>query len=182
MLTLKTICFLRVSSLKLPYEDLPDDLPVELRKLDKFNGNFSIDESSKGKKTVLSIQYPGDGDWSFQVCTKFEECLYHCHFDKCLMKPGLFPKLVLKENKSSTSVFGNLKGLLAFGISGSVESMLRSRARADIEVSVTIKVEEDTETNSGILRINYGREAERFERFIQLLMDFSSEDRFVQVT
>ena len=100
------------------------------------------------------------------------------------MKPGLFPKLVLKENKSSTSVFGNLKGLLAFGISGSVESMLRSSARDDIEVSVTIKVEEDAETNSGILRINYEREAEagRFERFIQLLMDFSYEDRFVQVT
>merc|ERR1719508_415785 len=96
--------------------------------------------------------------WSFHVCTKFEECLYYCHFDKCLMKPGLFPKLVLKENKSSTSVFGNLKGLLAFGISGSVESMLRFSARDDIEVSITIKVEE--ETNSGILRINYEREAE----------------------
>ena len=141
--------------------------------MEKFNGNFSIDEASTGKKTVLAIQYKGDGDWSFQVCTKFEECMYSCHFDKCLKNPELFPQLVLKEKKSSTSVFGNLKGLLAIGMSGSVESMLRSSARDEIAVTLTIIVEEDNETNCGILRINYEREAEagRFERYIQLLVD-----------
>ena len=64
MLSLKSLCFLRVSSLKLPFEDLPGDLPVELRKMELFNGNFSIDELSKDKRTVLSIQYLGNDDWS----------------------------------------------------------------------------------------------------------------------
>ena len=184
MLTLKNICFLRVFSLSLPYEDLPGHLPEELRKMEKFNGNFFIDESSKGKKTVLTIQYQGDGDWSFQVCTKFEQCTSSCHFGKCLKKPELFSRIVLKENKSSTSVMANFKGLLAVGTSGHVERILRSSARDKIVRSMTIQVEEDTETSSDKLRINFEDEdlAGELMRYIQLVVDFSSEDGTVKVT
>ena len=178
MLTLKSICFLRVSSLNLSYEDLPGDLPVELKKMEKFNGHFFLDEPSNDKKAVLSIQYQGNGDWSFQVCSQYEKCTSSCQFGECQKKPELFQQLVLKEKKTSASVFGNLKGLLTFGMSGCwAERMLRSRSSVgDIDqraVSITLEVE-DTETYSGILSVHFKHPGVESVKCLQLLVDLSS--------
>ena len=160
MLSLKSLCFLRVSSLKLPFEDLPGDLPVELRKMELFNGNFSIDELSKDKRTVLSIQYLGNDDWSIQVCSQFKRCK-SCRVGKCRKKPQL-SQIVLNEKKTSASVVGNLKGLMAFGFGHAndfVERVLLSGVMDQMAVYTSVDVKEDPETNSGILRINYEEEA-----------------------
>ena len=147
----------------------------------KFNGDFFIDEGNIKMKTVLSIQYQGNGDWSLKVCSKLEKCGTYCRLGKCRKNPKNFPEIVLNEKKTSASLIANMKGLLAIGMfDDDYAGSGTPSARDKQAVLLQIEVEEDNESNSGILRI--GRGTGESGTHCKVLMGNSSEDRSVKVT
>ena len=79
-------------------------------------------------------------------------------------------------------MLGNLNGLMAFGMSGLVERVLMCGRLLLTKLYTTIDVEEDPETKTGLLRIHYEKVAGEPDKYIELLVDFSSEDTSVTLT
>eukprot|EP00092_Neocalanus_flemingeri_P029915 GFUD01032481.1.p1 GENE.GFUD01032481.1~~GFUD01032481.1.p1 ORF type:complete len:253 (-),score=77.15 GFUD01032481.1:86-844(-) len=124
MLSLKKLCLLRVSSLKLAYEedDVPKPLGEELEKMYIFNGSFfgqvyfyNLVARQGEIEQMLTIQYQGDGVWAFSFCQKCDTCggptcdgTGHMDWEK----PEKV-QFVLKENETSDSeaAFSTVMGL-----------------------------------------------------------------------
>jgi len=104
-----------VSSLQLPFDEVPENLASELRKMQIFNGNFYGVEEYAWKKSVISIQYQGDDAWAFWIRYKFTECSDVFCRDVCRKKYGLH-HFVLKEDEPCVTPFIICSGLSSFGI------------------------------------------------------------------
>ena len=74
MLSLKTLSFLKVSALKLPFEDIPGDLQIELKKMKMFNGTYVEETEEDEKRSAMTVQYRGDKQWVFQIIHTWPEC------------------------------------------------------------------------------------------------------------
>eukprot|EP00092_Neocalanus_flemingeri_P085025 GFUD01106904.1.p1 GENE.GFUD01106904.1~~GFUD01106904.1.p1 ORF type:complete len:285 (+),score=83.32 GFUD01106904.1:51-905(+) len=126
MLSLRNLCLLKVSSLKVSYgaDEIPSTLAAELKKMLLFNGNFfgqeeyvgnpfSVIEHQALKEHVLTIQYQGEDTWAFGICNKCSTCSHRtCYGGLCGKKPERM-QFVLKEGKTSGSdaVFALSRGL-----------------------------------------------------------------------
>ena len=108
MFPLKSLCLLKVSQLDMSKIGIiPTTLRVELEKMKVFNGNWfnCHGDASYEKKTVLSIQYMGEGSWAFQIryaATTRED------------REELFD-FVLKEDEPNKIGFSICKGLSGLG-------------------------------------------------------------------
>ena len=110
MLTLKSICLLKVSQLDLPYDGIPKTLSVELIKMKCFNGNFfgsHGEEENYSKKTVLTIQYLGEKTWAFQM-----------NYTTLGGGPEELFDFVFQEDKPLKTGFSICRGLSSFGYAG----------------------------------------------------------------
>jgi len=116
MLSLKSLCLLKVFSLHLPLSELPIELSSELRKMEIFNGNF-YDEPEK--KSVITIQYQGGGTWQFWIKYKFTQCWAHHCRDICVKKCYLH-HFVIKENEPC--MIPVVTSIVNFGLAGILES------------------------------------------------------------
>eukprot|EP00092_Neocalanus_flemingeri_P029917 GFUD01032483.1.p1 GENE.GFUD01032483.1~~GFUD01032483.1.p1 ORF type:complete len:263 (+),score=76.65 GFUD01032483.1:51-839(+) len=157
MLSLKKLCLLRVSSLKLAYEedDVPKPLGEDLKKMDLFNGSFFGDEyfyyydnnlvERQGEREqMLTIQYQGDGTWAFGICLKCDTCGGRTcdgtgHGEQ--MKPGKV-QFVLEENETSESeaVFTTVRGLSGSGML--MIDLVRWKNRNEQQVSTVLSVQD----------------------------------------
>eukprot|EP00092_Neocalanus_flemingeri_P024724 GFUD01026813.1.p1 GENE.GFUD01026813.1~~GFUD01026813.1.p1 ORF type:complete len:283 (+),score=80.49 GFUD01026813.1:52-849(+) len=153
MLSLKNLCLLKVSSLKLSYEeeDVPKTVGNELKKMFLFNGSFfgqdeyvyndnNLVERQGVKELVLTIQYQGDGIWAIGLCHKCETCSGRTcdgsgHWEH--VKPGKV-QFELKENETSDSeaVFTTVRGLSgrAAGLIDLVRGMNREHVSTVLSV------------------------------------------------
>eukprot|EP00092_Neocalanus_flemingeri_P089571 GFUD01113345.1.p1 GENE.GFUD01113345.1~~GFUD01113345.1.p1 ORF type:complete len:249 (-),score=65.67 GFUD01113345.1:240-986(-) len=129
MLSLKNLCLLKVSSLKISYEedDVPKTLGKDLKKMLLFNGSFfgqdeyfnyyydnNLVVRQVEREQMLTIQYQGDGIWAFSFCQKCDTCGGRTcdgtgHGDQGKPKKVQF---VLKENETSDSeaAFSTIRG------------------------------------------------------------------------
>eukprot|EP00092_Neocalanus_flemingeri_P024722 GFUD01026811.1.p2 GENE.GFUD01026811.1~~GFUD01026811.1.p2 ORF type:complete len:277 (+),score=89.37 GFUD01026811.1:52-882(+) len=166
MLSLKNLCLLKVSSLKLPYEeeDVPKTVGNELKKMFLFNGSFfgqdeyvyndnNLVERQGVKELVLTIQYQGDGIWAIGLCHKCETCSGRTcdgtgHWEH--EKPGKV-QFELKENETSESeaVFTTVRGLS--GRAAGWIDFLRWKNRDKQQVSTVLSVQAGNVPGSGQL-------------------------------
>ena len=114
MLSLRNLCFLKVSSLKLPHHDIPVPLRAELEKMDIFNGNFSVVECQDYKKTVITIQFMGEGTWAFQIRCSRSNCIF-CNEDKGCDKKSSLNFFVVEEGKAFEADLSVCKALINVG-------------------------------------------------------------------
>eukprot|EP00092_Neocalanus_flemingeri_P039138 GFUD01042600.1.p1 GENE.GFUD01042600.1~~GFUD01042600.1.p1 ORF type:complete len:295 (+),score=67.94 GFUD01042600.1:352-1236(+) len=128
MLSLRSLCLLKVSSLKLSYkeDEVPYTLVTELKQMLLFNGNFFGQEEYfyfglAIKEHVLTIQYQGDGTWAFGICHMWDRCTDRtCDGNKhCGKRPERL-QFVLKEKQTcdSQAVFKIVRGLSRFRLIG----------------------------------------------------------------
>eukprot|EP00092_Neocalanus_flemingeri_P036100 GFUD01039304.1.p1 GENE.GFUD01039304.1~~GFUD01039304.1.p1 ORF type:complete len:269 (+),score=87.21 GFUD01039304.1:52-858(+) len=167
MLSLKNLCLLKVSSLKLPYEeeDVPKTLGNELKKMFLFNGSFfgqdeyvyndnNLVERQGVKELVLTIQYQGDGIWAIGLCHKCETCSERTcdgsgHLEH--VKPGKV-QFELKENETSDSeaVFTTVRGLSGRD-AGVIDLVRKNRRDKQQQVSTVLSVQDGNVPGSGQL-------------------------------
>eukprot|EP00092_Neocalanus_flemingeri_P024725 GFUD01026814.1.p1 GENE.GFUD01026814.1~~GFUD01026814.1.p1 ORF type:complete len:263 (+),score=76.90 GFUD01026814.1:52-840(+) len=168
MLSLKNLCLLKVSSLKLSYEeeDVPKTLGNELKKMFLFNGSFfgqdeyvyndnNLVERQGVKELVLTIQYQGDGTWAIGICHKCETCsgrtcdgTGHGEHEK----PGKV-QFVLKENETSESeaVFTTVRGLS--GRAMGLIDFVRKNNHKQQQVSTVLSVQDGNVPGSSQLML-----------------------------
>eukprot|EP00092_Neocalanus_flemingeri_P089567 GFUD01113341.1.p1 GENE.GFUD01113341.1~~GFUD01113341.1.p1 ORF type:complete len:253 (-),score=63.88 GFUD01113341.1:84-842(-) len=161
MLSLRNLCLLKVSSLKLSYEEgeVPKTLANDLKKMILFNGSFfgheeyvynynvynenDIVERQAVEDHVLTIQYQGDGIWAFGICHKFDPCTGRiCDGNgHCGKKPERL-QFVLEENKTceSEAVFSIVRGFSKFR-AGWLVDLMREKNRDKQQVSTVLTVE-----------------------------------------
>jgi len=126
MLSLKKLCLLKVSSLQLPFDELPMELSSEIRKMQIFNGNFyGPDEYS-----VITIQYQGDETWQFWI--------------KYWRNRHLL-SIVIKEDQSCMIPSATICGLSNFGLFGIVD-------RNKKPIPTVLRVERGPDSDTLIIR------------------------------
>eukprot|EP00092_Neocalanus_flemingeri_P016626 GFUD01017987.1.p1 GENE.GFUD01017987.1~~GFUD01017987.1.p1 ORF type:complete len:324 (+),score=106.69 GFUD01017987.1:276-1247(+) len=154
MLSLRSICLLKVSSLKLSFkeDEVPSTLVTELKQMLLFNGNFFGQEeyvyfdgwvwdNKALKEHVLTIQYQGDGTWAFGICHVCDHCSDRtCDGNKhCGKKPERL-QFVLKEKQTcdSQAVFKIVRGLSRFNAMRWIDGRIHREKR---QVSTLLTVE-----------------------------------------
>ena len=145
MLTLKTFCFLKVTSSNLPFEDLPDELKVQLEKMKKYNGTFLGEEDEVGKKSVMSVQYRGDRKWIFQINHIWSRCSQkNCsirdrsyrRLKECRVTKQGIVQLHIVENKETQLSLQEWKGFVNFGPRLPLEENMRIFYNEDLAKTV----------------------------------------------
>eukprot|EP00092_Neocalanus_flemingeri_P022216 GFUD01024095.1.p1 GENE.GFUD01024095.1~~GFUD01024095.1.p1 ORF type:complete len:265 (-),score=77.90 GFUD01024095.1:78-872(-) len=166
MHSLRTLCLLKVSSLKLSYEagDIPITLNDELKMMLLFNGHFFGEEIDfyadlfEGvievlKEQVLTVQYQGEGTWAFGICHKCDTCSEQtCDGEgRCGKQPEKL-HFVVKENKTcdSAAVFAIVRGLSRFSSTGFYDGLMK-KYKASKQVSTVLSVETGNVPDSGQL-------------------------------
>eukprot|EP00092_Neocalanus_flemingeri_P034779 GFUD01037851.1.p1 GENE.GFUD01037851.1~~GFUD01037851.1.p1 ORF type:complete len:185 (+),score=29.81 GFUD01037851.1:353-907(+) len=154
MLSLRSLCLLKVSSLKLSYkeDEVPYTLVTELKKMLLFNGNFFGQEeyayfagwvwdNKALKEHVLTIQYQGDGTWAFGICHMCNRCSDRtCDGNEHCGKKPERSQFVLMENKTcdSQAVFKIARGLSRFNAMRWIDGRIHREKR---QVSTLLTVE-----------------------------------------
>eukprot|EP00092_Neocalanus_flemingeri_P015153 GFUD01016370.1.p1 GENE.GFUD01016370.1~~GFUD01016370.1.p1 ORF type:complete len:255 (-),score=65.98 GFUD01016370.1:55-819(-) len=160
MLSLRSLCLLKVSSLKLSYEasEIPSTLTDELKKMQLFNGNFCgqeviffLEDTMEGfiehqglTEYVLTIQYQGEGTWALGICYKCDTCNGMCDGEgRCGKQPEKL-QFVLEEKKTcdSDAVFDILRGLRRFG---------SNKRKVSKQVTTVLSVVNGNGPDSGLL-------------------------------
>eukprot|EP00092_Neocalanus_flemingeri_P011015 GFUD01011860.1.p1 GENE.GFUD01011860.1~~GFUD01011860.1.p1 ORF type:complete len:327 (+),score=95.13 GFUD01011860.1:273-1253(+) len=157
MLSLRSICLLKVSSLKLSFkeDEVPYTLVTELKQMLLFNGNFFGQEeyvyfagwvwvNKALKEHVLTIQYQGDGTWAFGICHVCDRCTDRtCDGNKhCGKRPERL-QFVLQEKQTcdSQAVFKIVRGLARFSAITQWKGKIHGEKRQVSTISTVLTVE-----------------------------------------
>eukprot|EP00092_Neocalanus_flemingeri_P107984 GFUD01138608.1.p1 GENE.GFUD01138608.1~~GFUD01138608.1.p1 ORF type:complete len:255 (+),score=43.62 GFUD01138608.1:192-956(+) len=157
MLSLRSICLLKVSSLKLSFkeDEVPSTLVTELKQMLLFNGNFFGQEeyvytaglvrvNKALKEHVLTIQYQGDGTWAFGICHVCDRCTDRtCDGNKhCGKRPERL-QFVLHEKQTcdSQAVFEIVRGLARFSAITQWKGKIHGEKRQVSTISTVLTVE-----------------------------------------
>ena len=131
MQSLKVLCFNRILSLGLAYDDIPVNLQLELNKMKRYNGTFSNIWPHDGGKSFITIQYMGDKLWMYRFGQDWSWCSYDNCFKKVYQVDGTYAmehhcsknnqleEILLKENeetKISLHAFKALQELVWKGL------------------------------------------------------------------
>eukprot|EP00092_Neocalanus_flemingeri_P016624 GFUD01017985.1.p1 GENE.GFUD01017985.1~~GFUD01017985.1.p1 ORF type:complete len:258 (+),score=45.34 GFUD01017985.1:224-997(+) len=162
MLSLRSICLLKVSYLKLSFkeDEVPYTLVTELKQMLLFNGNFFGQEEyfywfKAIKEHVLTIQYQGDGTWAFGICHVCDRCAFGichvcdrytdrtCYGNKhCGKRPERL-QFVLHEKQTcdSQAVFEIVRGLARFSAMRWIDGKIHREKRQVSTISTVLTVE-----------------------------------------
>ena len=82
--------------------------------MDIFNGNFSGVECQDYKKTVITIQFMGEGTWAFQIRCIRLKCKF-CEEDQGCAKKSSLNLFVVEEGKAFEADLSVCKALINVG-------------------------------------------------------------------
>ena len=181
MLSLKTLSFMKVSALELPFKDIPRDLQIELEKMKMFNGTFVEEKEEDEKQSAITVQYRGDKKWVFQIIHTWPKCSEeNCtcsHRDRfggikksrdCRNNKQGAVELVLEENKEVEIGLLGWRALINFGPRVDFEENMRIYFNEELAKTIITVDESDLFTLTSTLPGKVLKSEYKYENQFQL--------------